>query len=122
MNLKLLLVLIVLFLPACGQHSVRDDSPASDLDALVMSVREDLQVRTLSNGKEYCAELATTTEQQEACLGEVEDALYLSNRDKERAAGTLERGVERIKLARDPCRWYEVRCRREARKLRNAPD
>lgn len=122
MNLKLLLVMIVAcLLPGCA-HSVRDDSPASDLDALVSSVSRDLRPRLLPNGKEYCAELAKTERQQDECLGDLEDGLYASNRDKQRAAVTLETGVKRIKLARDPCRWYEVRCRREARKLRNEAD
>jgi hypothetical protein len=122
MNRLLLLALIALFLPACGPHTVRDDSPASDLDALVTTVKADLKPRLLPNGKEYCAELATTEGEQDECMGDLEDVAWLSNRDKERAAQSLERGVERIKLSRDPCRWYEVRCRANARKLRNAPD
>lgn len=122
MNRLLLIALIVLFLPACGQHSVRDDSPASDLDALVTTVKEDLKMRLLPNGKEYCGELATTEEEQDECIGDLEDVAWKSNRDKVRAAHSLERGVQRIKLSRNPCRWYELRCRREARKLRNAPE
>ena len=122
MNLRLLCVILAMcLLPGCA-HSVRDDSPASDLDALVSSVSRDLRPRLLPNGKGYCAELAKTERQQDECLGDLEDGLYASNRDKQRAADTLETGVKRIKLARDPCRWYEVRCRREARKLRNEAD
>lgn len=117
MNLRLLLVILALFLlPGCA-HSVRDDSPASDLDALVSSVSRDLRVRLLPNGKEYCAEFAKTERAQDECLGDVEDALYQSNRDKLRARQTLETGVKRIKLARNPCRWYQIGCQREARKL-----
>ena len=122
MNLKLLLVLCAMFLTACATPTVKDDAPASDLDALVSSVSRDLRVRLLPNGKEYCAEFAKTEKAQDECLGDAEDALYQSNRDKQRARQTLETGVKRIKLARDPCRWYEVRCRREARKLRNEAD
>ncbi len=117
MNLRLLCVILALsLLPACA-HSVRDDSPASDLDALVSSVSRDLKPRLLPNGKEYCAELATTERAQDECLGDLEDGLYASNRDKERASTTLVNGVKRIKLARNPCRWWQLMCKREARKL-----
>lgn len=122
MNLRLLLAMMVLFLlPACA-HSVRDDSHASDLDALVSSVERDLKPRLLPNGREYCAELSKTERAQDECLGDLEDALYNSNRDKESGITTLRTGVKRIKLARSPCRWYDLRCRREARKLRHEAD
>lgn len=117
MNLKLLIVLCVLCLPACGTHSVRDDSPESDLTALVTSVKRDLQRRVLPSGREYCAELAKTQDEQDDCTGDLEDALYLSNRDKDRAANTLTKGVERLKLARQPCGFFDLACRRRARAL-----
>lgn len=116
MNLRLLCVILALsLLPACA-HSVKGDSHASDLDALVSSVSRDLKTRLLPNGKEYCAELSKTERAQDECLGDLEDALFTSNRDKERARQTLETGVKRIKHARSPCRWYQVACRREAGK------
>lgn len=117
MNLKLLLVLSVVLLTGCVSPSVRDDSPASDLDALVTSVRPDLVKTVLPNGKEYCAELATTERQQDDCLGDLEDGLFSANRDKARALNTLLKGVARLKLARAPCRWYQLSCRRQARAL-----
>lgn len=119
MNLKLLLVMLVLFLiPGCG-HSVRDDLPASDLTALYNSVSRDLKPRTLPNGKIYCAELAKTEQAQDECLGDLEDFAYDSNEDKARADRTLHTGIQRLKLQRDPCRWYEARCKWNARKLNN---
>lgn len=117
MNLKLLCVLIVLCLPACGTPSVRDDSPESDLTALVTSVKRDLQRRVLPNGKEYCAELAKTEDAQDDCMGDLEDVVYLSNRDKDRAANTLTKGMERIKLSRQPCGFFDLGCKRRARAL-----
>lgn len=111
MNQKLPLVLLVLFLSACGTHSARGDLPASDLRALAAAVSKDLRPRMLPNGKEYCAELARTEQQQDDCMGDLEDALYASNRDKERAASTLLSGVARIEWARNPCRWWQFRCR-----------
>lgn len=120
MNLKLLLVLIVLCLSACGTRTVKDDSPASDLDALVSSVSRDLRPRLLPNGREYCAELARTERQHDECTGDLEDALFSANRDKERADKTLRTGVERIKLSRNPCgkvaRFFRLaRCNVETR-------
>lgn len=117
MNLKLLFVMTALCLLVGCVHSVRDDSPASDLDALVSGVSRDLRTRTLPNGKEYCAELAKTEDQQDQCLGDLEDGFFQSNRDKERALKTLRTGVQRIKLSRTPCRWYQLGCRREAKAL-----
>lgn len=106
MNLKWLLVLTVLCLSACATPSNRDAATASDLDALVSSVSRDLRPRLLPNGKEYCAELARTEREQDACMGDLEDTVFSSNRDKERAKATLEKGVKRIKLARSPCGWW----------------
>ena len=117
MNLKLLLVVTVVCLLAGCAHSVRDDSPASDLDALVSSVSRDLQIRLLPNGKEYCAELARTEDQQDTCLGDLEDVVYQSNRDKERGLITLRKAAERIRLSRAPCRWYQLECRRREKAL-----
>lgn len=122
MNLKLLLVLSAVLLTGCASPSVRDDSPASDLDALVASVRPDLVKTLLPNGKEYCAELATTERQQDDCLGDLEDGLFSANKDKDRALRTLLKGVARLKLARNPCRWYQLTCRREARALDRPED
>lgn len=106
MNLRLLLVLTVLCLTGCGTASVKDDSPASDLDALVSSVSRDLRPRLLPNGREYCAELARTERAQDECMGDLEDTVYSSNRDKERAAATLRTGAQRIKLSRNPCGFW----------------
>ena len=117
MNLKLLPVLIVLCLPACGTHSVRDDSPASDLTALETSVKRDLQRRVLPNGREYCAELAKTEDAQDDCMGDLEDALYLSNRDKDRAANTLHRAIQRLDLSRTPCGLFDFKCRKRQKEL-----
>lgn len=111
MNLRLVLVVLALCLTVGCARSVRDDSPASDLDALELSVGKDLQRRLLPNGKEYCAELAKTEDQQDACLGDLEDALYQSNRDKDRARNTLRRGLERLRQARQPCGLFDRQCR-----------
>ena len=114
MNLRLLTVLIVLFLSACATTSNRGGSPASDLDALESSVARDLRTTTLPNGKTYCAEDASTERQQDECMGDLEDALFNSNEDKDSALRTLRKGIKRIKLSIDPCGFFERIFRRDA--------
>lgn len=109
--------LIALSLAACGTPSVRDESPPSDLDALVYAVERDLQPRTLPNGKAYCAEDALTEGEQDQCLGDVEALAIQGNQDKARARGTLRSGVNRLKAARLDCGWLQFRCRSERRAL-----
>ena len=83
MNLKLLLVLIVLFLPACSGRIIKDDSPANDLLALKANAERNLRPRLLPNGKLYCVELTKTEGQQDECAGDLEDDLVpvLGNKD-----------------------------------------
>lgn len=115
MNLKLLPVLCVMFLSACATRTVSDDAPASDLDVLVANVRKDGKRVTLPSGKEYCAELAKTENQQDDCAGDLEDALFNANERGERQVQTVERFAERERLRRNPCNawerlWRYARC------------
>lgn len=115
MNPKLLFVLPVLFLTACGPRIVKDDAPASDLDALVANVSKTSAPTLLPNGKEYCAELARTEDEQDECMGDLEDALYNSNRKGERTLATVEKFATRERLRRNPCnlveRMFLARCK-----------
>lgn len=118
MNLRLFLMLMVLSLSACGGRIVRDESPASDLDALMTTVEPDLKPKLLKNGKEYCLELAKTREARDKCASELEAKFWSGNRDKERAWKTLVAGFDRLRLARNPCgafaKFFRVdRCRVE---------
>lgn len=115
MNLKLLGVLCVLSLTACVTRPVTDDSPASDLDALVANVRKDGSPVLLPNGKEYCFELSENEDVQDDCTGDLEDGLYNANRRGERQVETVERYAARERLRRNPCgfveRMFAARCR-----------
>lgn len=84
---------------------------------LVTSVNRDLQKTLLPNGREYCAELAKTERAQDECMGDLEDALYVSNRDKARASQTLTTGAKRIEQARNPCGWWAKLTNRERCRL-----
>jgi hypothetical protein len=117
MTRLLLPVLLALSLPACGTHSVRDDSPSSDLDALVQTVTRQLPNRTLPNGRQYCAELATTEAEQDECLGDLEALNLLRVRDRERALQQLRTGANRIKATRMACSWWQFGCKTERRTL-----
>lgn len=107
MNLKLLLVLLVLSLAGCGMRSAKGDLPVSDLDVLAQNVKEDLKPTVLPNGKIYCAEESITEEDKDRCTGDLEDGLFTSNKDKVRASKTLDRGIARLKLLRNPCGFWE---------------
>lgn len=55
----------------------------------------------------YCAELAKTERQQDACLGMLEDGYSSSELDKAAAWLILVRGLKRLELQRNPCSWWE---------------
>lgn len=73
--------------------------------------------RTLPNGRLYCLELARTEQEQDSCAGDLEDAFLASETDKAVALANILRAVERIKLARTPCRFFDFACRSRAREL-----
>ena len=73
----------------------------------------------LPNGKQYCAEDATTEKEQDTCLSWLESAFYAAEQDKKRTFWLVSRAVQRLKLARSPCRWWQVGCRRTAAALAN---
>lgn len=107
MNPKLLAVLPTVFLLACATPSTKDDAPASDLDALEANVRKTTRPTLLPNGKEYCAEIAKTSDEQDACMGDLEDALYNGNRKGESTYQTVTKFIARERLRRNPCTFWE---------------
>lgn len=106
MNRLLLPVLIVLFLPACGVRTVKDESPASDLVAMQSGMKRALAPRLLPNGKTYCLELATTQEAQDECAGDLEDGVFLAEQDKRSGLALFDKFVRRLKLQRNPCGFW----------------
>lgn len=67
---------------------------------------ETLRPRLLSNGKLYCVEDARTEGERDECALSLEDAFYLSERDKAEARAQLLRGIKRVELARAPCGFF----------------
>lgn len=115
MNRKLPLALFALFLTACAPRIVKDDLPASDLDALAANVRKTTTPTLLPNGKEFCAELARNEDEQDDCTGDLEDALFNANRKAERTRTTVDNFATRERLRRNPCnalqRAFLKRCK-----------
>lgn len=118
MNLKLLPVLFVLCLSACGTHIVKDDAPASDLDVLRANVRKTTTPTLLPSGKEYCAELAVTEDANDDCTGDLEDALFTANRKAELTWDTVSKFIHDELQRRLPCgffaRVFSARCKNSA--------
>lgn len=96
-------------------------SPQTDLTALVSNAKRDLAPRTLQNGKLYCMELARTEKSQDTCGGDLEDTLLGSETDKKVGLSNLMKGIERIRLATNPCKWYQASCKARARALDRTP-
>ena len=108
MNPRLLVALVGLSLTACGPRIVKDDAPASDLDALEANVKKDTAKVTLPNGKTYCGELARTTDAQEDCIGDLEDALFNVNSGRlPSILATVQRFIRGERLRRNPCSWWQ---------------
>lgn len=106
MNRKLLIVLIVLCLSACATRTVRDDAPASDLDALAANVKREGKPVLLPNGKEYCLEDAESEEAHDRCGGDLEDAVFNANRRIERLVNLVLNGLHTMR--RDCSVWERM--------------
>lgn len=74
---------------------------------LLANVAKTTRPTLLPNGREYCAELAKSEDEQDDCMGDLEDALYNANRNGERTKLTVDNFVARERLRRNPCSWWE---------------
>jgi hypothetical protein len=88
------------------------------LDALHANVAKTTKATLLANGKEYCAELAKTEDEQDDCMGDLEDALFNANRKGELTQQTVDKFIRDEKLRRNPCgffaRIFSARCKNSA--------
>lgn len=111
MNLRLLLVMILMFLSAgCAHSRIADSrgsaSPESDLNALASNAKRDLAPRYLPSGKVYCAEDALKQGLQDECLADQEDLSLAAETDKAVGLANVLKAVEEIKLRLNPCGWF----------------
>lgn len=74
---------------------------------MVNEVKQQGKARVLPNGRTYCVELAKTEGTQDECALDLEDAFYLSERDKARMVDLVVKGVERHRRAIQPCGWWK---------------
>lgn len=102
-----LIATISLSLSSCAISPIRDDSPESDLDALMVTVQIETEARKLPNGKTYCLEDAMSEGARDECALDLEEALWLSNEDKARLKHFLEKSVKTLKLRRQPCGFFK---------------
>ncbi len=109
MTRKLLIVMASLSLLACSSLQRREELLASDLAALQATVAEELRPRLLSNGLEYCLELADTEGARDQCALDLEESLWLSNQDKIRTKRFIDKVIERIHNDSKKCKIWS-RC------------
>lgn len=88
----------------------------------MQNVTRQLPKRTLPNGRQYCAELAKTEGEQDACMGDLEALNLLRDKDRDRALRELRGGANRIKATRVHCGWFEYRCKMDRNALRQGLD
>jgi hypothetical protein len=62
-------------------------------------------------------EIAESEDAQDECGGDLEDAVFSGNRKLERIWDLISNGFDRLRLQRDPCKWYEFSCRKKAKAL-----
>lgn len=73
---------------------------------LEANVRKTTTRTKLPNGKEYCAELARTEDEQDDCMGDLEDALFTSNNKLGRTLNTVVEFIHDERNRRRPCGFF----------------
>lgn len=95
---------LALFLSACATSPAKDVSHESDLDVLVMGV----EVMTEPRGEELAnPEDVSDTEGVWNLLLDLDDVKWLSNRDKAGIRKFVKGAVDRIKLSRQTCSYWD---------------
>ena len=103
---SLVLGLILLSLTACGNKLAKGDSRGSDLDVLVMGVETMAQSRHPAGEIKRAEDARTTGEVWNLAL-DLEDANWMHDQDKARIVKFVGRAADRIKLARQPCSFWQ---------------
>ena len=98
---------LALSLTACARSPVRDVLPATDLQVLRLGVQALTEPRSPA-GSVQRLEDAATVGQAWDYAGDLEDALWLSNRDKGNLRTFVEKASAAIETSRLPeCRWWQ---------------
>ena len=109
----LLSCVILLSLTACATSPASDVRPATDLQVLRLGVEALTQPRLPAGSVQRLEDAATVGETWDYAL-DLEDALWLSNRDKVALREFVTKSAAAIEESRLPvCRWWQRRgCRR----------
>jgi hypothetical protein len=98
---------LLLSLTACGLLRGKDVRPATDLQVLRLGVQALTEPRTPA-GDVQRLEDAATVGQAWDYAGDLEDALWLSNRDKANLRQFVNKATAAIEASRLPeCRWFQ---------------
>lgn len=94
-------------LTACATSPVHDARPATDLQVLRLGVQALTEPRSPAGSIQRLEDAATVGETWDYA-GDLEDALWLSNRDKANLRTFVEKATAAIETSRLPeCRWWQ---------------
>lgn len=66
-----------------------------------------LAPRPLANGKLYCAEFARTEDEQDTCMGDLEDAFFQSEADKKNGLTFFNSYLNILEKSRTKCGFWQ---------------
>ena len=102
-----LICALALLTSACATSPANDARPATDLQVLRLGVQALTEPRTPA-GNTQRLEDAATVGQAWDYAGDLEDALWLSNRDKANLRNFVDKATAAIETSRLPeCRWWQ---------------
>lgn len=102
-----LLLAIVLSTPGCATSPARDAPPATDLQVLRLGVKALTEPRRPAGDVQHLDEAETEGEVWDYA-GDVEEALWLAERDKARVRTFVDEATAAIEESRlPPCRWWK---------------
>lgn len=102
-----LICALVLLTSACATSPVHDARPATDLQVLRLGVQALTEPRSPAGSIQRLEDAATVGETWDYA-GDLEDALWLSNRDKANLRGFVDKATAAIETSRLPeCRWWQ---------------
>lgn len=109
---KFALLLTLLFLPSCGSLPKQEPRNVEDLTVLRMAVRKMAEPRYPApvDGKTTMAEQKTLGNAYKLGVN-LEDTNWLLNGDKRAIAELVEEATTYIEQSRNPCKWWNLRCR-----------
>ena len=110
---------ISLFLTSCASSQQNVKRSENDLELVKLGVRTLAQSREPAGEVKWVKDAETGGQVFDLAL-DLEDVDYLHERDKELIVDFVDRAMDLIGLARNPCTFFDFKCRAEARRLNKA--